>query len=84
MKKVYTKPEIMFETFTLSENIAGDCNTIIDSANSGNCAYEVYDEFLGIQNIFVTGVDACKITEADGEYNGICYHTPYDEALFNS
>ena len=84
MKKVYTKPEIMFESFTLSQAIAGDCSVKTHTPNSGDCAYEIYDEFLGTSYLFTGEVSACKTVEADGEYNGICYHVPYDESLFNS
>lgn len=85
MKKMYSKPEIVFESFVLSTNIAGNCKTIINTPSYGNCAYSVTDEFLGPLNIFVTGVSACTTTEADGEYNGICYQTPVDtSSLFNS
>jgi hypothetical protein len=38
MKKVYTKPEIMFEDFTLSTNIAGDCEGEFVNATKGSCA----------------------------------------------
>lgn len=84
MKKAYTKPAIMFEDFTLSTNIAGDCETKTNTPNSGNCAYTVYDEFLGKLDVFLSDMNICTTKEADGEYNGICYQVPYGENLFNS
>ena len=84
MKKVYTKPEIMFEDFTLSVNIAGDCEVKTNTPSQMQCAYKVNDEFLGELNLFVNGVTAC-LDSNDGEYNGFCYHTPTEaQNLFNS
>ena len=84
MKKTYVKPRIVIETFGLSTSIAGDCETKTNTPNSGKCAYTYEDEFFGEINLFIEGVDACKIKEQDG-YNGICYHVPLDTTtLFNS
>lgn len=85
MKKRYEKPQIVFEDFTLSTNIAGDCDVKTWTPNSGKCAYPVKDEFLGTLNIFTSEmVGICTTPEKDGEYNGICYHAPYGDNLFNS
>lgn len=84
MKKTYMKPQIMFESFSVSTNIAGDCDVKTQTPSSGNCAYTVEDEFLGAINYFTNEVYACETKEADGEYNGICYHVPYGDNLFNS
>ena len=84
MKKTYTKPEIMFEDFTLTSNIAASCAVKTYTPSSGECAYIVNDEFLGDIYFFTNDVSACTTTEADEDYNGICYHAPYDANLFNS
>ncbi len=84
MKKTYIKPEIVFENFSLSTNIAASCDFKTYTPNSGTCAYTYEDEFLGTINLFLSDVNACTTKEADGEYNGFCYHTPYDQTLFNS
>lgn len=84
MKKHYEKPQIMFEDFTLSTNIAGTCTVKTWTPNSGECAYPVTDEFLGTVNVFTSSTQACTTTEDDGEYNGICYHVPFGDNLFNS
>lgn len=81
MKKTYQKPEIMFEAFSLSTNIAGDCETIVDNASRGSCPYHTRSDL----NVFTSDVGACTTTEPDGDYNGICYHVPIDtKNLFNS
>lgn len=70
MKKAYSKPEIVFESFSLSQNIAAGCEytdpkdpdlefTGLGFAftSEANCSYQVPNQVGG-----------------DGEYNGICYH----------
>ena len=84
MKKTYNKPEIMFESFTLSTNIAGDCKVKTWTPNSGSCAYEVKDEFGDTYNVFTSAVTLCTTHEEDGEYSNICYDVPYGDNLFNS
>ena len=81
MKKIYSKPEIMFESFTLSENIAGDCDTRINNSTEDVCAYITR---TGL-NVFMSSINACTTHEDDGDYNGICYHNPIDtKNLFHS
>lgn len=70
MKKVYSKPDIIFESFSLSQNIAAGCeytNSVDPNlymtgkgfafTDEANCQYKVPDQVGG-----------------DGEFNGICYH----------
>ena len=85
MKKMYSKPEIMFESFAMSTNIAGDCEIKTNTPSKGTCAYKMQssDEFLGEVNVFVTGIQACDYKEPEG-YNGVCYHTFESSGLFNS
>lgn len=81
MKKAYVKPEIMFEDFTLSTNIAGDCEVIINNSTRGDCAYTLRTG----ESVFTSNYGVCTTKEADGDYNGICYHVPIDSNnLFNS
>lgn len=82
MKKVYSKPQILFESFTLSANIAAGCEVKTNTPSQYQCAYGE-DDFG--QPIFVEGVTACVSKPQGGDYNGICYHNPYDSNnLFNS
>lgn len=81
MKKVYTKPAIMFEDFTLSTNIAGSCEIKTNTPNAGKCAYEGDEEYP----IFTDAVSACITKWQDTENNGFCYHVPIvTNNLFNS
>lgn len=87
MKKVYSKPEIMFEDFSLSSSITVGCSAIVGAPTAGECAYEVVSS-RDTKYIFTTGMtNICTTTENDDEYNGLCYHVFSPEAtgaLFNS
>lgn len=82
MKKTYTKPEISFESFLMSTNIAGDCEKpFVNNASKGTCAV------LGTGGIavFDGSVGACKFTAENDQWDGLCYHVPTEAAnLFNS
>lgn len=87
MKKIYSKPEIMFEDFTLSENIAGDCEgEPVGNPTRGSCAIIG----TGRQAIFSDRVSACDFTPTelggtDDMWDGLCYHVPTEYSnLFNS
>ena len=83
MKKQYSKPEIIFESFVLSTNIAGDCGKIVNNHAEYSCPYLNRSG----NNVFTAAlVGICTdVQQADGEDNGICYHTPVDvQELFNS
>ena len=84
MKRAYSKPEIMFESFSLSTNIAGDCEVRTNTPAQGVCAYTYEDEFGGTVTLFTSKVAACGDTEVSDEYGGICYHTFANNNLFNS
>ena len=84
MKKKYVKPQIIIENFSLSTTIAGDCEIRTNTPHSETCALNWEDEFLGEIVVFTNLVQACGTKEDDGEYNGICYHVPYGDNLFNS
>lgn len=88
MKRTYEKPEIIFEDFSLSTNIAGDCDVTTGTQSQGACPYTVTKGPL-TWNIFLSSVAACTTHEdfdgtQDDMYNGICYHVPYGDNLFNS
>lgn len=84
MKKAYTKPEIIFESFVLNTNIAGDCQVIVNTQTEGQCGYLPDRDPTGI-HIFTEGIGGCVRTEADDGNNGVCYHVPGDAPdLFNS
>ena len=90
MKKTYQKPEIMFEDFTLSVNIAGDCTVKTMTPSENSCAYPVKAGFA-TWNVFTAALDICTVKDdvsdkiQDGIFDSICYHVPYESSsLFNS
>ena len=82
MKKNYTRPEIVFEDFTLCVGIAGNCDVKTKSPSSGNCGYP-YEGGNG-DTIFVES-HICDTCIPDNEEIGFCYDVPVDtNDLFNS
>lgn len=82
MRKKYSKPEIAFESFTMSTSIAAGCEmkTSLPSSEE-SCGYPIRG---GV--VFVEGA-ACDTypQSPDGSYDGFCYHVPADtNNLFNS
>lgn len=80
MKKTYSKPQIAFDSFQLSESIAAGCGTIANQALNV-CGY--YDAEAGWY-IFAEGITGCEDTPGEG-YASICYHVPEESwKLFSS
>ena len=88
MKKVYSKPDIAFEDFTVSTSVAAGCENATNTPSSGTCGLE-----FGSYTIFLDTVSACtgegviQSSGGDGEYNGYCYHVFADNGpgnIFNS
>jgi len=85
MKKAYSKPEIVFENFSLSTNIAGDCEFKTNTWTYNLCGLES----TGIGTVFMSSMSVCSfpadmVGDDDAKYGNICYHVPYGENLFNS
>lgn len=91
MKKTYSKPEIMFEDFTMSESIALGCEVTTNHALY-ECQYKYgrggkFSVFAVEYNCdYTEGVDQDPTT---GDYifkaNGLCYHVPTESYnLFTS
>ena len=85
MKKAYSTPDIFFDSFALSENIA--------SVNT-NCAHNVTTQYSNICGlwygetiVFTIAATGCEYPIQDGSpyFDGLCYHIPTDDnRLFNS
>lgn len=73
MKKFYTKPDIVFEDFSLSTSIAGACETVLSTPTSGTCAVQ-----FGRLMVFTDQVSGCakKVVDGSEDYNKLCYHVP--------
>ena len=85
MKKVYEKPMIVFENFSMSTNIAAGCEVQTNTPSENQCGVNM----SGI-NVFLEGMTGCDdfpVTNVggDGQYGNLCYHVPVGkDNLFNS
>ena len=86
MKKAYSKPQIMFENFTLSTNIALGCNllNVSHAPKEQGCGLIISDR--KDKGVLFNSTYDCSINADDGNYNGICYHVPedYAQVIFTS
>ena len=83
MKKTYEKPQIIFESFELSQSIAAGCAYQANAAR-GICGFDT-----GVGILFTAEVLACLgedgIIPAPGDDDSICYHAPGDNSnVFSS
>ena len=72
MKKTYTKPLIVYESFKLSTNIAASCTFLGTQSAQYTCP--VYDPQFGF-NIFAETTVDCDMTPPGGN-DSICYDIP--------
>ena len=82
MKKSYTEPQIVFESFALNSSIAQTCAFNVTTQYNG-----VGEVMFGNRAVFVNGINACKVKVEDGSplFNGLCYHVPVAQnSIFNS
>jgi len=73
MKKAYSKPEIVFESFSLSVSIATCDNEAVHDGPKWTCKGYEDDQFGVI--LFLDLGSGCQTAVAEGEWNGLCYHT---------
>ena len=85
MKNKYSKPDVVFESFSLSTSIAGTCTikTGTDLQAARQCGYD-----YGGVILFLNGMtNICSIQVEDGSpvFDSLCYHVPTQlTTLFNS
>ena len=77
MKKTYTKPRMVFESFEVETNIAACASDA--RSTQGECMV-----IIGGMPVFTIDVTGCRFKASDGSY-GICYYVPSaDTNLFGS
>ena len=82
-KRLYNKPEIVFEDFSLSTNIALGCDVKTHTPAAEKCGIEMTPG--SGQIVFISEETGCNYHYADGAFNEICYYVPYETSeLFNS
>lgn len=85
MKRIYSTPDIIFESFSLNESIASansNCSRNITNAYSNVCGLP-----YGDKTIFTIAASGCLVKIQDGSpmFDGLCYHIPVgNNKLFNS
>ena len=90
MKKVYTKPVLVMDDFTLSQSIAHNCGHMLDHKQAtlkykDSCGWDLGIDLeykAGGTDILWVSAPACSIpTSANAEGAGVCYNNP--EGGFN-
>jgi hypothetical protein len=81
MKRAYTKPDILFESFSLSTSIAGNCAVPTNLPAPGQCGLA-----YGWRVIFLDSLHGCNKTFPKELGNDvICYDNPSESNnLFRS
>ncbi|MGM9591436.1 MAG: hypothetical protein ACI3VK_01805 [Oscillospiraceae bacterium] len=84
MKKAYSKPELYYERYELSSNIAGNCATGLPVGEIGPYDYETCTVGIGGGNkLFLNVGIGCNTEPIEG--NGYCYQSfALNEMLFSS
>ena len=87
MKKVYTAPQILFESFTMSTNIAAGCDSIVGNPSKGSCAVlgSAGEKFFSGTMVDICDFNVEEFGQAPDMWDGFCYHVPNENSdLFNS
>lgn len=83
MKKVYEKPQFVFESFEMSTNIAAGCAYTNVTFSKDTCGYHVSERFGDFVLFLESSI--CETTADDGTYDKMCYHVPTEgNSIFNS
>lgn len=73
MKKAYSKPELYYERYELSSNIAGNCATGLPAGEIGPYDYETCTVGIGGGNkLFLNTAIGCDTAPSEEEI-GFCY-----------
>lgn len=90
MKKNYQKPDIFFEDFAFSSNIAAGCGVAGNLHDPGCTYYATHSDrdncafFDNGAKLFLES-GPCISTPVDGMFGNLCYHTAgEDSRIFNS
>jgi hypothetical protein len=84
MKKTYSKPDVLFDSFSLCNSIAGACEVKTNLPSQGGCGLQ-----FGADTIFLKDIEGCAINpDFFGMAEGTdipCYHVPMEtNSLFRS
>lgn len=84
MKQKYTKPVLIKESFTLSQNIAKNCGKLLNfqqatTADRTNCGWDIDGDHNTKHDVVFMEAADCSIKTP--YLNGVCYNNP--EGGFN-
>lgn len=80
MKKSYSKPDILFESFSLSSSVAAGCAVDTPLPQSDKCGLPYFNWV-----IFMNELQGCTKIVSTGLMDGVCYHPPTEQTnLFTS
>ena len=83
MKKKYEKPDILFESFALSQSISAGCEMI--GGNHAQYVCPVLVKTPGFDDTYTIFGDGACVSQPVGGNDSICYHVPIaDNNVFNS
>lgn len=83
MKRTYSKPDVVFESFSLSTSIATGCEVKLNLPTSDGCGYMSQSALV----VFLEHVQGCamKVDNGDPRADGLCYQVPEESwNLFDS
>ena len=84
MKKKYEKPDILFESFALSQSISAGCEMIGGNQAQYVCPVWVKTPGFDDDRYTIFGDGTCDSKPVGGN-DSICYHVPIaDNNVFNS
>ena len=82
MKKPYSKPQIAYVSFELSQSIAAGCE-FISNHEFEKCQIVLDPDIDPVLDIFASGL--CHRTPAEGSGDSLCYDIPHDDSrVFSS
>lgn len=86
MKKLYSAPDILFESFTMSTNIAGQCEgEPVGNPSRGTCGIPGSMPGFNLFSEGIVGTNGCQMITEDDPNDEFCYHAPSEyNNLFNS
>ncbi len=73
MKKAYSKPDVMFDSFSMSQSIASPCE-IRANHQEGGCGVVLTESIT----LFNESISPCSWHFEDEQYDGLCYHVPFE------
>lgn len=81
MKKEYTKPDVVFESFSLSSSVTLNCEKKVNFAVNVCGRIPISP---GVY-VFTAEMTGCTTGYKYEQYNGVCYHNPLEtNNMFNS